>query len=179
MKESGNDSSNSIDSLGYERSKQLAIAINKNEYAHLIKCKRDKSTDFITFQVDVELPQRPPVPINQIEDILIKVKDENDIPDVFALREDFPETIHQNLVSLGSPAWLCLYEDPWVDISDTITPELFIERIREWLKRAAINELHLHDQPLEPYLITKEKIIISEDILQNGVPKGHILLGTT
>ncbi len=163
--------------LIFNKSKKLANAINKNRYSYLTNCERRDNKDLITLRVEVELPQRPPIPINHVEDIQIEVTNEKDIPNVFAIREDFPETIHQNIIFPGDPKWLCLYEDPWEEISSTITPELFIERIREWLKRAAVNELHLQDQPLEPYLVTKEKIIISEDILINGISREDILVG--
>ena len=176
MNNHGTEPDDLIEILRFERSEQLVKAIQKNEYTCLISCEREDDIDFIKLQIEVELPQRPPVPINQIEDILIVIKNENDLPNVFAIRDDFPETIHQN-ASVCSHAWLCLYEDPWIEISDGITPEMFIERIREWLERAAINELHLQDQPLEPYLITGEKIIIDEEFLHNGVPEGSVLLG--
>lgn len=54
---------------------------------------------------------------------------------------------------------------------------MFLERIREWLRRAATEELHLEDQPLEPFLITGQKIFISEDILKSGIPSDHVLTG--
>ena len=173
----GDVSGGSVEDLIFARSKKLVASAIKNPYVELIGCARNAETDDIFIKVEVELPQHPPVPINQFENILIEVKSEDDLPNVFALRGDFPVTIHQNAVEFGSPAWLCLYEDPWIDISDITTPEQFIERIREWLKRAAINELHLDDQPLEPFLVTTNKIIIDEGILHYGVPGGHILVG--
>jgi hypothetical protein len=167
-----------VNELILSRSQGLASAVSKNRYIKLIGCFKDQTVELLQIEVEVELPQHPPVPINQFEQLLIRIGNEIDSPKVFALRTDFPKTIHQNIVPDGCPAWLCLYEDPWEEISPFITPELFLERIREWLHRAAIEELHLGDQPLEPFLVTSQRVFIDEDLLKFGLPKDHILAGT-
>lgn len=155
----------------------MAEAAIRNPYVKLVACFRKGNTELIQIMAEVELPQYPPIPINQFEPILISIESEHNIPTVFALREDFPRTIHQNIVPEGSPACLCLYEDPWEEINPFITPELFIERIREWLSRAAIEELHLGDQPLEPFLITRQKVLVDEGVLKFGLPRDQVLVG--
>jgi hypothetical protein len=170
-------SSGSVKELSLSRSQGLAQALIKNSYISLVGFYKNENIEFIKISVEVELPQHPPIPIHQVEEILIRIENETDIPKVFALREDFPQTMHQNIVPEGSPAWLCLYEDPWEEINPFITPKLFLERIREWLRRAATEELHLDDQPLEPFLVTGQKIFISEDILKSGIPSDHVLTG--
>lgn len=167
----------SIDELRLLRSQELAAAAIKNPFIKLVGCYRNENIDLIQIEVEVELPQHPPIPINTFEQILIWIENEDDIPKVFALRKDFPKTIHQNIVAEGFPAWLCLYEDPWEEINPFITPELFVERIREWLSRAAIQELHLGNQPLEPFLVTNQKVFIDESILKLGLPEDAVLVG--
>ena len=146
-----------VGNLKFSRSKRLAEAAIRNPYVKLIACFRKENTELIQIVAEVELPQHPPVPIDQFEPILIRIENERDIPSVVALRDNFPNTIHRNIVPEGFSASLCLYEDPWEEISPFITPELFIERIREWLHRAAIEELHLGNQPLEPFLIKTKR----------------------
>lgn len=165
------------DQLVFSWSKGLVTAVERNNFIKLLNTSREQEADQLVMEVEVELPQNPPVPISQSEQILIRIENETDIPKVFAIRNDFPKTTHQNIVPEGSPVWLCLYEDPWEEIKPYITPEIFLERIREWLRRAAIEELHLSDQPLEPFLVTNQKVLIDENLLKSGLPLGQILVG--
>lgn len=165
------------DQLLFSWSKELAAAVTRNNFIKLLNCSREQDADHLVMEVEVELPQNPPVPINQFEQIHIRIENEIDIPKVFAIRNDFPKTTHQNIVPEGSPVWLCLYEDPWEEIKPYITPEIFLERIREWLRRAAIEELHLSDQPLEPFLVTSDQVLVDEALMKSGLPQGQILVG--
>lgn len=165
------------DQLSFSWSKRLAAAVARNDFIKLLNSSREQDVDHLVIEVEVELPQNPPVPINQFEQILVRVENETDIPKVFAIRNDFPKTTHQNIVPEGSPVWLCLYEDLWEEIKPYITPEIFLERIREWLRRAAVEELHLSDQPLEPFLVTPHKVLIDEVLMKSGLPQGQILVG--
>ena len=96
------------DQLLFSWSKRLAAAVARNNFIKLLNSSREQDADHLVIEVEVELPQNPPVPINQFEQILVRVENETDIPKVFAIRNDFPKTTHQNIVPEDSPVWLCL-----------------------------------------------------------------------
>lgn len=68
---------------------------------------------------------------------------------VFALREEFPDTLHQNYHNEIHGSSLCLYEEPWREIERKWTPQKFLDRICNWLILASKGELHQRNQPLE------------------------------
>ncbi len=143
----------------------LAKAITTFQFASLleVRCKDQQEGLIVEFQV--ELPQSPPVPILHRERIAIVIDPNNNLaPQVYALRKDFPETPHQNLTPPDQPKALCLFEEYYQDIRSTLTPQRFLQRIGDWLSRAAIEELHLSDQPLEPLLLTPYSIIFDPNI---------------
>ena len=45
---------------------------------------------------------------------------------------------------------------------------MFVERIGRWLARAAADGLHLSDQPLEPLLIARERIIVDPMLFEGS-----------
>ena len=69
--------------------------------------------------------------------------------EVRALRNDFPETLHQNGVPHGDPRSLCLYDVPWPSLERTWTPGKFLTRVLQWLEKTADRTLHTPDQALE------------------------------
>lgn len=71
------------------------------------------------------------------------------LPEVRALRSDFPVTLHQNNALPGEPASLCLYFGPWSAIERTWTPQSHLRRIQWWLAETANESLHRSDQPPE------------------------------
>jgi len=75
---------------------------------------------------------------------------ENQMPEVRALRRDFPlNVLHLNYVGPRQPVGLCLYVDPWSAVERTWTPKKYLKRIFWWLTETAKGTLHLRDQPLE------------------------------
>lgn len=68
---------------------------------------------------------------------------------VIALREDFPDTLHQNYHHEVGISSLCLYEEPWCEVERKWTPQKFLDRICNWLILVSKGELHQHNQPLE------------------------------
>lgn len=71
------------------------------------------------------------------------------IPEVRALRKNFPDAPHQNHVLNGEPKSLCLYLETWPTIERTWTPEKHLNRILNWLTETANETLHRDDQPVE------------------------------
>ena len=71
-------------------------------------------------------------------------------PLVTILRDDFPDTEHQQLVPEGCPATICIDDRPWGEARLTWTPAELVERILSWFRRAGRGELHDSRQPLDP-----------------------------
>jgi len=80
---------------------------------------------------------------------LVLPRDPSKLPQVRALRRDFPCVMHLNLVPRGEPASLCLYFEPWAHTRRSWTAERFLQRILFWLTETAKGTLHRPDQPLE------------------------------
>jgi integrative and conjugative element protein (TIGR02256 family) len=155
------------DELTNPRARSLANAISRLPFVRLLEVRRKDSREGLIVEFEVELPQYPPVPILSREHILIALSpDEDDPPEVYALRRNFPETPHQNLTPLDKPKGLCLFEEEYRDIKPQLTPQMLLQRIGSWLARAAVEGLHLSDQPLEPLLLSLDRIVFDPDIFE-------------
>lgn len=155
----------SQDELKIPKARALAEAITAFQFASLLEVRHKDQSEGLIVEFQVELPQSPPVPILPRERIAIEIDPNDNIaPQVYALRKDFPETPHQNLTPPNQPKALCLFEEYYQDIRPSLTPQRFLQRIGDWLSRAAIEELHLSDQPLEPLLLTPCRIIFDPDV---------------
>ena len=82
------------------------------------------------------------------------------------LRKDFPEVLHLNATVEGEPRQLCIFGEDYAEIGPYLTPRLLLDRIADWLARAAVEELHLPDQPLEPFLLSADQIIFDKEIFE-------------
>src|SRR5258706_6478740 len=143
----------------------LYNVVAKFPFATLLDVCRQDGVEILILEFQVELPQYPPIPILRQERIAIELSsDENVAPKIFALRRSFPETPHQNLTYAGTPKSLCLFDQFYVDIKADLSPIKLLIRIGDWLRRAAIDELHQPGQPLEPFLLSRDSIIFHEDI---------------
>lgn len=76
-------------------------------------------------------------------------KNKDILPEVRALRKDFPAIAHTNHVIDGEPQSLCLYFDLWSAIERTWTPQKHLNRILWWLEETSKETLHRSDQPVE------------------------------
>ena len=144
----------------------LAIigAIEKYPFVSFVETRRDGEYEGVVFDFNVELPQDPPVPIASTERVLIRIgPDENKPPIISPLRHDFPDTLHLNLTPKGEPKQLCIFEEDYREVKARLTPRLLLDRIADWLARAAVEELHLSDQPLEPFLLASDRLIFDRD----------------
>lgn len=104
----------------------------------------------LTIELDVERPSRPVHDIRRTEQLLLAfATPEAREPSVFALRPDFPPIEHTNLTPINWPVSLCLYDTPPQERRLTQTPLALLERIRWWLKQAALGRLHAPNQPVE------------------------------
>jgi hypothetical protein len=116
----------------------------------LIEFRRDDSHEAVHIEIDVERPQDLAYPIRATEPLAIVFGLTDGQPRVLALREDFPDTPHQNWTPEGTPCSLCIDDRPWAEAKLTLTPVDLVRRIQLWLAKAARGELHDPAQPLDP-----------------------------
>ncbi len=146
---------NGIESLSFDLSKDILRAVALHEYCSLIEVGKYDGIEVEYLIVDVSI-QRPQIVVNPIkyeERILIEIKNDDSIPWVYTLREDFPRLPHQNLMGFEKPRCVCLYEQSKEEVWVTWTAFSFLERIRDWFSQSAKGELHQENQPLEPFFI--------------------------
>lgn len=149
----------SPDEMSLSEIKGLFAAVNEYPFAKFIEFRKAEQKEAIVLELAVELPQSPPVSIHGIERVAVVFSNNPIVPPQFlALRKDFPETLHQNLIEKGNPKSLCLFEDAYYDVRSKLTSKMLLYRIGDWLARAAVGELHLSDQPIEPLLLTNSRI---------------------
>ena len=133
-----------------------------------VKISTDTLCEAILLELDVERPQDPAVDIKRREPIAIVFHKNDAMPEVRAVRTGFPRTIHQNYSNASHPPWLCIDDRPWQEAKLSFTTSGFLQRIQLWLSRAARNELHASDQPLEPIFYGNGlKLVISREMLLN------------
>ena len=167
----------SQDKLTIPRAHSLAGAITEFPFTTLLEARRKDEYEGLLVEFQVELPQHPPVPIHSRERVVIAFSpDEDEPPKVYALRKDFPETPHQNLTPLGEPKGLCLFEEEYRDIKPQLTPQMLLQQIADWFRRAAVEKLHLSDQPLEPLLLSLGRIIFDPDIFEIDEQKQALIV---
>jgi len=144
--------------LRVPKASELAQTILSDRLAFvtLVECRREEApdtTEIIVVDVEVERGQRTVHDIRPIERIAIHFfADDQRLPEVLALRVDFPVVPHLNLRPQELPRSLCLFEETFDEVRLRWTAAWFIERIRTWLALTAKGELHAPDQPLEPLL---------------------------
>jgi hypothetical protein len=144
--------------LQIPKAKELAeyLLSDVHPAARLLGVKREPATgaEAVLFEVRVELSQDRKFAILPNEKIAVSFSREDDIlPEVISLREDFPVVPHLNQRHEELPRSLCLYDLSYEAIKLRWTAHTFIERVREWLSLTADGKLHQEDQPLEPLIL--------------------------
>ena len=161
----------STDNLKISRAEAFAKAVKTATYARLIECRRTTfSSEIIVFDAEVEVGQKNVHDIRCLERIAVKFEDsDTTMPEVLALRCDFPLVPHLNLRREEFPRSLCVTEQKYREWKLQSTGVTFLEEIRQWLALTAKGKLHAEDQPLEPLLIdSKDKLIIPYDLFTNA-----------
>ncbi len=111
-----------------------------------------------------QIPTRNPHGI-KVRERLALVFTPEILPEVRALRANFPILPHMIYVSPGEPALLCLYTDTWQALERTWTPHKHLQQILSWLSDSAKGTLHRGDQPLEPlYFESLFEIVLPPDL---------------
>jgi len=148
------------------------------EYVELVQVQVQEKHEIVVLDVIVERPQNCVHNIESVERVSVVFSKSTDVvPDVLALRPDFPIVPHLNLRPEGNPRSLCLYDTPFRELKLSWTPARFIARIREWFSLTARGELHQDDQQLEPILLDSSgTVILSNAILDEDLPSSPIQL---
>ena len=137
------------------KAKDFANAVESSDYACLVECRRTTSkSEIIVFDAKVQVGQKTVHDIRKYERIAV-VFDKSDamMPDVLALRRNFPLVPHVNRRSKEFPRNLCVTEQNYSEWKLRFTGAAFVENIRHWLALTAKGTLHAEDQPLEPLLV--------------------------
>ncbi|MFC7053049.1 ThiF family adenylyltransferase [Hansschlegelia quercus] len=123
------------------------------EFCRLVDCRRlDNGVEIVTFEIDIDLPQRPVYAILATERVSACFAPSNSgAPLVVVDREDFPDTPHQGLVFEGLPSLLCVDDRPWQDVRGGYTASELMSRIAIWFRKACEGDLHGADQPFDAF----------------------------
>ena len=142
----------SLDELTAPPARALASALASGRIpgAAFIEFNRSEKCDAIRFDVDVERPQDLANPIKATEPVAVLFPLGGGQPSVLALRDDFPDTMHQNWSPQGAPCALCIDDRLWAEARLTMTPAELVRRIQQWLAKAARDDLHDPAQPPDP-----------------------------
>ena len=123
----------------------------------------------VGLQVDVERPQDLAHPIRAVEPIAVFFPFDGGQPSVLALREDFPDTPHQNWTPPDMPSALCIDDRPWAEAHLTATAPDIVRRIQLWLAKAARGDLHDLAQPPDPLFYASDiGLVIPASVLVPG-----------
>jgi len=149
-----------LDRVCNRRAKILLRATRKRTYVRFKRALRHENCEGVELDFDAEVPQHPRYDIHQRERICVTFgSDDSKAPHILALRRKFPLTPHQNATEAGQPRELCLFADDYREVRSVLTSERLLDRIADWLKRAALGQLHLPGQPLEPFFPQGMRII--------------------
>ena len=144
-----------VEHLRSAKSRDLAERVARSDvpYASFVESRMTDGMDVVVLDVEAEVPQIREHDIRPVERVAICF-DHSDakMPEVLALREDFPATAHLYPSLEVIPRSLCLFEEEYADIRRRWTSAFFMRRLQEWLRLTARGELHGDDQPLEQVL---------------------------
>jgi len=139
--------------------------------------------EVLVLEMDCEqVPPKNPAGIQYCERLALFVtSNEKSIPEVIALRKDFPVIMHQNHGRTEGAASLCVYFGPAAAALRTWTPESFLHRIQWWLEASARDELHPADQPVEQlFFNSKYELVLPwnvDDLRKSGAHRAVIFRG--
>lgn len=126
-----------------------------------LKACAQNGRNAVAVSIEVERPQDLAHPIRVTEPVAVVFEAQGTQPGVLALRDDFPDTPHQNWTPPDAPCSLCVDDRPWPEARLTYRPVDFIRRIQLWLAKAARGELHDTAQPPDPlFFVSRVGIIV-------------------
>lgn len=136
------------------------------DVASLVELRSGDRGELVVLYLRTGRPQKSACAIKSMELIAVRFCGGDEMPLVYMLRPDFPDTPHQQLTLEGSPRAICIDDRSWSEARLTWTPAELIHRILNWFARAARGELHDARQPLDPVMIGSQlSFLISRDVL--------------
>ncbi|BDL39027.1 ThiF family adenylyltransferase [Methylorubrum sp. GM97] len=140
------------------------------DIATVVEARRHPAgPEMVLVDIRTGVPQRPVVPIERVERIGIAFGAEETMPFVVLLREDFPDTEHQQLVPEGFPSAMCIDDRPWDEARLTWSPAELLQRVHLWFRRAARGELHDPHQPVDPFFgLSPLKVVMPASVLSGA-----------
>lgn len=143
------------DNLRIPRAVAIYHAALRHPRAKDVTCRINNDGDEIILMTlyQLEVPDEPIHDIREEEEIaIICHKEDIIIPEVYALRPDFPtELPHSNARPYLHPVSLCVSDVSFADIRPQFNAYDFIGLIRRWLNLSSVNQLHEEDRPLEVF----------------------------
>jgi hypothetical protein len=137
---------------GPARDLAQTIGLRNSSAIELVEIRHEEGTNLtaLLLNIEVQRPQQLAYPIRRIEPIAVVFGSGDARPAILAVRDDFPDTPHQNWSPIGNPCSLCIDDRPWSETKLTATPVDLLRRIQLWLSKAARGELHDPAQPPDP-----------------------------
>ena len=137
-----------------------------SELMTVVETRRGEFGELVILDFRTGRPQKPFYPIKRTERLAIRFAPQDGMPLVYVLRDDFPDTFHQQLTAEGAPRAICIDDRIWAEARLTWTPAELGHRILSWFDRAIRGELHDARQPLDPIMIGSHlSFIISRRVL--------------
>ena len=150
--------------LTSDLARELVSQVTSNAVAGItiVSLRQSASMGYsgVFMNVEMERPQDLAYPIQVVEPIAVFFPFDGGQPSVLSLREDFPDTPHQNWVPHGIPRALCIDDRPWEEARLTATGFDIVRRIQVWLSNASRGELHDTAQPPEPMFLSSARTIV-------------------
>lgn len=153
-------------------------AVNRRKEFCVIEARRQDNAETLIVECENDgVPTRNPVGIEYREHLALKFHQDDDrLPEVYALRENFPVAMHQNHTTDCAFRSLCLYFELWESLRRTWTAEKHLDRILWWLTETANGTLHRPDQPLEQlYFQSQHELVLPYDFTDRVDASGYHL----
>ena len=150
--------------LRLARARSIYAALVRHRYAKDVSCyiNSDGNEIIRAKLICLEVPDEPVNDIRDAEEIaIICHKEDVSLPEVYALRKDFPtELAHSNARPYTRPVSLCVSDVTFSDIRPLFNSYDFITSIRRWFSLNSENKLHEADRPLEVFFAFQEACCI-------------------
>jgi integrative and conjugative element protein (TIGR02256 family) len=172
-----------IEDLQVEKARQFALFLSTGGVEGLVRLEEVRRIDgagpeSIIAIIEVERPQDCRYPVNREEKVAVLFSmDDQNFPEVYILREDFPLVPHLNITPEGWPKSPCLYAEPFPSVRLQWTPARYLRRLQHWFAGTANGDLHGRDQPLEPLLFSPEGWFVLPRSMSDPEPLGTGMVG--
>jgi integrative and conjugative element protein (TIGR02256 family) len=165
-------------SLTVPAARAAAAAVREDaKKSRLLELRHDDVSDILVVECRTHVFSCNAVGIKHREALALRFfRDESKLPEVRALRPDFPELLHENEQPAGEPIGLCVYQEPWTELRRTWTPQQFLRRIEWWLKAAAEGRLHpLELRPEQLFFDSPFIVVLPHDFDQRTASKDEAI----